>query len=65
MLEVCRDRVPQRIERALRAISDRLAETRLASERLGRESDDLQRALNHLGILRQHLASETGRVLWE
>ncbi len=65
MLESSREKALTRIERAQKAIRDRVEELRFAPTSGDREERDLRDALNHLGNLLNHLGSERGRLLWD
>ncbi len=65
MLESSREKALTRIERAQKAIRDRVEELRFAPSVADREERDLSDALSHLGNLLSHVRSERGRLLWD
>ncbi len=56
--------VPQ-IQRARRAMQDRLVELRRAKRADGGELQDLNNALTYLAILLQHAGREGGNLIWD
>jgi len=65
LLEGDRQRARTKIDRAQKAIHQRLAELGVAVPRSEREPQDLQNAQTYLGILLQYIGSESGSVLWD
>lgn len=65
VVESKRDRALPQIELAQRAIHARVAELRDYAGSSPRELQDLNNALIYLGILLQHIGSETGNLLWD
>lgn len=65
LLEGDRQRARAKIDRAQKAIHERLAELHADVPSSEREPQDLQNAQTYLGILLQHIGSESGRVLWD
>lgn len=65
MLERDRDRALSQIECAQKAIENRAAQLREAPANHDREAKDLSKALNNLGILLHHAATDGGRSLWD
>lgn len=65
LLEGDRQRARAKIDRAQKAIHQRLAELGAAVPSTEREPQDLQNAQTYLGILLQHIGSESGNVLWD
>jgi len=64
MLENRQRETRSQIERAYRAIQDRVSELRTYPAQYEREAADLSHALNYLEILRQHLGTDSSKVLW-
>jgi hypothetical protein len=65
LLEGDRRRARAKIDRAQKAIDQRLAELGAAVPSTKREPQDLQNAQTYLGILLQHIGSDSGNVLWD
>ena len=65
VLEGDRYKAKAKIDRAQQAIEDRLIELRSETPSSPREPQDLFNALLYLGILLQHMTSDTGGVLWD
>lgn len=65
LLEGDRHRARTKIDRAQKAIHQRLAELHAAVPSSEREAQDLQNAQTYLGILLQHIGSDSGNVLWD
>ncbi|HLZ39631.1 MAG TPA: hypothetical protein VKQ11_01635 [Candidatus Sulfotelmatobacter sp.] len=65
VVESKRDRALPQIELAQQAIHARVAELRDRGGSNPRELQDLNNALIYLGILLQHIGSETGNLLWD
>lgn len=65
MVENDRAKAVIEIERAQKAIQERLLELHRASAADPREMQDLASAITYLGILLMHIGDETGNVLWD
>ncbi|MFZ0732048.1 MAG: hypothetical protein WAM79_06965 [Candidatus Sulfotelmatobacter sp.] len=65
LLEGDRHRARAKIDRAQKAIHERLTELHAAVPSNERESQDLQNAQTYLGILLQYIGGESGSVLWD
>lgn len=65
LLEGDRHRARAKIDRAQRAIHARLTELHAEVPSTEREPQDLQNAQTYLGILLQHIGSDSGSVLWD
>ncbi|HTZ82503.1 MAG TPA: hypothetical protein VMB66_04900 [Candidatus Acidoferrales bacterium] len=65
LLEADRGRARAKIDRAQKAIHERLSELHAAVPSTEREPQDLQSAQTYLGILMQHIGSDSGSVLWD
>lgn len=65
LLEGDRDKAKVKIDRARRAIQERLRDLRSLPPSTVREPQDLENAQTYLGILSQHIGSDSGNVLWD
>ena len=65
LLEGDRGRARAKIDRAQKAIHQRLAELGPVVPSTEREPQDLENAQTYLGILLQYIGSESGNVLWD
>lgn len=65
LLEGDRQRARAKIDRAQKAIHQRLVELGAAVPSTEREPQDLQNAQTYLGILLLHIGSDSGSVLWD
>jgi hypothetical protein len=60
-----RSKAITKIERAERAIHERFFDLHTTPPSTPREPQDLRNALTYLGILMQHIGSDSGSILWD
>ena len=65
ILEPRRENVVTQIDRARQAIWNRRSELQSLPPSNQRETADIDDALRYLAILSDHIARDTGKILWE
>ena len=65
LLEGDRDKAKVKIDRARKAIQERIRDLHSLAPSNAREPQDLRNAQTYLGILSQHIGSDSENVLWD